>query len=458
MEKDAQHHPVGIVGGGLSGLAAAVTLSSSGIPVLVVEQRPTLGGRASSYEDATTGDTFDNGQHLLIAGYRRTMALLDRIGSRHLVHVQDRPVLPFHHPTKGFVEFRLPKLPAPLNLLWGVLTSSLFSPADRLPILAAGRTILRHDDAPGKVPGTIDDWLRATRQTDHARRCFWSPLAVAIMNEKIERAPAATFLRALRKAFLGDWHNGALVTPRVGLSRLFAEPAKTFIEDHGGRVVCSTDVKRVIMEDGAASGVLLRTGDRLACRSVILAVPPGAIPGLLPVDMVPPPGLNEIQDGPVSPIVSLHLWFHRPFMDHDLLGLLERRIHWIFRKERFVSAVISAAYDTVELSNEALVRLTVEDLRSVYGEKVGEPYHAIVIREKRATIALHPGNEDARPGARTSVENLFLAGDWTNTGLPATIEGAVQSGEEAAGLVAVELFGRTATAGCYRAGGSSRAR
>jgi uncharacterized protein with NAD-binding domain and iron-sulfur cluster len=132
-------------------------------------------------------------------------------------------------------------------------------------------------------------------------------------------------------------------------------------------------------------------------------------------------------------------------MAHDLLGLLERRIHWIFRKERFVSAVISAAYDVVDLSNEALVTLALEDLRSVYGEKVGEPYHTIVIREKRATIALHPGNEEKRPGARTSVANLFLAGDWTNTGLPATIEGAVQSGEKAAAMVAGELSGRPGT-------------
>ncbi len=143
MDRVDPHRPVVIVGGGLSGLAAAVDLVAAGVPVLLLEQRPAAGGRVCSYTDTTTGDTIDNGQHLLIAGYTRTFAYLDRIGARHLTVTQPRPVLPFHHPDRGFVEFRLPALPAPLHLLWGITTTSLLSLPDRIRLLRAGRALRR---------------------------------------------------------------------------------------------------------------------------------------------------------------------------------------------------------------------------------------------------------------------------------------------------------------------------
>jgi hypothetical protein len=136
-----------------------------------------------------------------------------------------------------------------------------------------------------------------------------------------------------------------------------------------------------------------------------------------------------------SPIISIHLWFEHPFMDRDVLGLIGRRVHWIFRRERHLSATISAAYALVGLSNEELVNITVEDLRTVFGGAVGLPVHAVVLREKRATFSATPENEGRRPGPVTAVKNLLLAGDWTDTGLPATIEGAIQSGQTCARLI-----------------------
>jgi len=396
-----------------------------------------LGGRASSFTDATTGDVVDNGQHLLIAGYDRTLAFAETIGSRHHLKIQPRPVLAFHHPRRGFVEFALPRLPSPAHLLWGILTSSLFTPSERLHILRAGAAIRRrHDaDATGPASGegqTIAQWLDAHHQPESVRESFWTPLAVSIMNERIETAPAATFLRAVQTAFLQHWHDAALVFPDAGLSQIFAEPAERAITSRGGIVRCNADVRELRLHQGSIAGVRLRDGTDLQCQSLILAVPHGRAAELFPSGASRPEGLAADTPLAVSPIVSMHLWFPRPFMDREMVGLIGRTVHWVFRKKTHVSLVISAAHGVLDRTQEDLVDVALREMREVFGDAVGTPRHALVIREKRATVSFSPQTERLRPGTETGIKNLYLAGDWTNTGLPATIEGAIRSGEAAA--------------------------
>ena len=427
-----------IVGGGLSGLAAAVRLTSSGIPVVLLEQRARTGGRAASFIDRVTGDVVDNGQHLLIAGYDRTLAFTATIGSRHLLRVQDRPALLYHHPLRGFVHFRLPRLTPPLNLVWGILTSSLFSLPERIAVLRAGIAMQRNVDPRFRSDGegTVAEWLDHTRQPSAVRASFWAPLAVSIMNERIETAQAGAFLDALRIAFLGHWHHAALVFPQAGLSDIFAEPAVRYIESHGGTVRCGTGAGSLVMENGRIAAVTLTDGVELRCRASILAVPHTEAAALFPDPPGMPESLVRMSTVPNAPIVSLHLWFREQFMEQDAIGLIGRTIHWVFRRDRHVAVTISAAYDTVDRTKDELVAIAVRELREVFGARVGTPYHTLAIREKAATLSLSPGVAPDRPGAGTPIANLFLAGDWTGTGLPATIEGAIRSGEEAARLAA----------------------
>jgi zeta-carotene desaturase len=445
VDRRDSHRPVVIVGGGLSGLSAAVDLAAAGVPVLLLEQKFAAGGRACSYTDPTTGDTIDNGQHLLIAGYERTFAYLDRIGARHLTTTQPRPVLPFHHPDRGFVEFRLPPLPAPLNLLWGIATTPLLNVPDRIRLMRAGVALRLCRPASGD---TITRWLDAQHQSAEARRCFWEPLAVAIMNEQMDHAPASLFIRTLRTAFLDHWSRSALVFPQAGLSAVFVDPACAFIERHGGAVRCAAGVISLQTDGALVRSVTLKGGEQIPCSAVILAVPPACVVNLWPAGIPLPRSINmmdragtplprniNMMNRAVSPIISIHLWFERPFMDQDVLGLIGRRVHWIFRKQRHISATISAAYTLVGLSKEELVNIAVEDLRTVFGGAVGVPVHTVVIREKRATFSATPENEGSRPGPVTAAKNLLIAGDWTDTGLPATIEGAVQSGQTCARLI-----------------------
>ena len=430
-----------IVGGGLSGLAAGVDLASRGIRVTILEQKPAPGGRAYSFRDSLTGDTIDNGQHVLIAGYERTLRFLEMIGTRHLLHIQSSPTLQFHHPQKGFRQLRLPLLPVPFNFLVGVLSSSLFSCSDRLRILRAGFS-LRKFDAPREqhlARLTIEEWLRSVGQTDECIRSFWEPLAVSIMNERIQRASALVFVRALRQAFLGGPRHAALAIPSVGLSQLFVDGAKQFITLRGGELNCNSDVAGVLMENGLARGVNTRNGTVVNGDAVILAVPHSKLLTILPHQLREKYlNLEKIDS---APIVSIHLWFEREFMEHEAVGLIGRRIQWLFNRRRIngeegkgahVSAVISGGHECVNLSKDDLVKIAVEDIRSAYPGADEEPRHAVVIREKSATYASNPEIEPLRPANETGVPNLFLAGDWTATGYPATIEGAMKSAERAA--------------------------
>jgi zeta-carotene desaturase len=432
--------PVVIVGGGLSGLAAGVGLSSRGIPVVLLEQRYAPGGRAYSFLDKTTGDVIDNGQHLLIAGYHHTLRFLTTIGTLNRVTIQPIPTLIFHHPTREFCTFSLAPLPQPLQLLSGVIRTDLFSLADKLRLLRAGAALrFFRDSAPGAVAGqTIDAWLTALGQTEEAKRSFWVPLATAIMNERINVASALLFVHALRAAFLSGRNDAALVIPRTGLSDLYVNAAREFIERAGGVVRCRADVVETVADGSRVVAVRTKDGNEVACAALILAVPSHKARSLLPTDLRASGFLSAMEALPASPIVSIHLWFASDFMPQEIVGVVGKRVQWIFNRRKLslekrdgghVSTVISAGYDFTELTNDQLAAAACEDLREIYGKGVGEPTHAVVIREKRATFSCTPAAELLRPGPDTPFANLFLSGDWTATGLPATIEGAIISGE-----------------------------
>ncbi len=334
-------------------------------------------------------------------------------------------------------------MPVPFNFLVGVLSSSLFSFHDRLKILQAGLSLRRLNASREQhlAPLTIEQWLREVGQSDECIRSFWEPLAVSIMNERIRKVSALVFVRALRQAFLGGPRHAALAIPSVGLSQLFVDGAKQFITLRGGEIRCNTDVVGVVMENGVVRCVKIRNSAALNCDAVILAVPHHKLLAILPDQLKGKyQPLEKIES---APIVSIHLWFGKEFMKHESVGLIGRRIQWLFNRRMInrekgkgghVSAVISGAHDFVDMSKDELVKIAVDDIMSAYGRIDEEPRHTVVIREKSATYSSSPEVELMRPASETSVPNLFLAGDWTATGYPATIEGAVVSAERAAQL------------------------
>jgi squalene-associated FAD-dependent desaturase len=438
--------PVLVVGAGLAGISAAVHLSMHGIPVCLFEQRPHGGGRAYSFADATTGETIDNGQHVLIPANVETMQFLETIGSRHLLHSEEGQEFHFHHPRRGKVHFRLPFPSTPARLLQSVLTTNLLAPLDRLRLIRGGLA-LQHAmaESPEVASLSVLQWLQLHGQSGETIRSFWEPLAVAIMNERTSFASATLFLRCLQRAFDADHahhppHPASLLIPTVGLSDLFVHPACKYISDHGGRVNFGMRVVGVVTQAGRAAGVRLANGTNQQGSAVVLAVPPWSIEELLPPAVVLP-GLEKLTP---SPIVSIHLWFHTNFMREASMGVIGRTIQWVFNRRVItpsalggghVSCVFSAAHELTGATNDEITSLAMADLHAVFGTAASEPVHSLVIREKRATFSPRHDTESVRPNQQTCIPNFYLAGDWTATGLPGTIESAVWSGKYCAQLI-----------------------
>jgi len=451
--------PVLILGGGFAGLAAAVDLAEAGRRVLLLERRSFLGGRAYSFTDKITGDTVDNGQHLMMGCYHRTLRFLEKIGSLDKLKFQPDPRVDFlHEEANGSVihaSFKCPPLPAPLHLLGGLARLKTIGWGDRLRALGVGlavRALNGNRDRLAEI--TVRQWLDSLGQSERIQRRFWNPMALATLNEAPEIASADIFARVIELGFMRTKRDSAMVISRVGLSDLYTQQAKTFIEARGGEVRLNAEVAEIGFEDNRAAGVTLRSGERIEADVVISAVPYFALRRALTAEVAGShfPHLDGFKS---APIVSINLWYDEPVTDLEFAGLLDSPIEWVFNKNaisrsgaperaggrrQHLALVISGAHDAATKTKEELVAMADGQAKRFFPAARGQsPFHAFVVREHDATLSHTVGTARLRPSNRTQFDNLLIAGDWTSTGLPATIEGAVQSGQDCARIVLGEL-------------------
>ena len=444
-----------IVGGGFAGLSAAVDLASRGARVIVLEGRPKLGGRATSYRDRVTGEDVDNGQHVIFGCYRETFRFLRTIGADSDVHLQPRLGVSHVDRDGRTIRFRCPDLPAPLHLIGGVVEWDELSVAEKLAglrMVGPLRHLRRHADGavPGAVVGeceTVREWLLRHRQGRRLRELLWEPLALAALNQSARVAAAAPFARVLAELCGPRATDSAIGIPSRPLEALYTLPARHFIESQGGAVWTRAPA-RVAFVDGRVVGVEARR--ELITASVIIAAVPWF--ALSRVFNPPPPSLARVLERAAAmgsaPIVSVHLWFESPVLSEPFLGLLGKTMQWVFDKRAafgspgsHLTLVSSGADSVISLSNGILIERAVSDLRSaVPAARDVALSHAMVIRERQATFSLAPG-QPPRPDSETEIRGLYLAGDWIETGLPSTIESAVVSGHRAAQLALRELGG-----------------
>jgi len=435
-----------VVGGGWAGLAAAHSLAERGIAVTLYEKRAVLGGRAYSYRAREAGHAVDNGQHLMMGCYRATLGFLDRIGARDRIEIQPRLSVPFLHPDRGVAVFACATAPSPLHLTLGALRYRHLSLRERLALVAGGLRIALGYRRGAPSGATVGEALRRAGQNENLRTCFWNPLAIAVLNELPERASADLFAEVLRRVFFARASASRIVFPRVGLSDVCAEPAARAIERAGGTI-----------ETGPAVRALELTGDRVTSVSfagraaervdaVIVAVPPPALAALLPGEQAAAAGLRDLGALRAAPIVSVHLWFSERFDAPRMAGFLDGPIHWLFTPPmqpgsgRYVTLVVSGAHELVGKPQDEILRVARRELARYLPATVGlEPSDALVVKEPSATYAATPGEQAKRPSTTTRVPNLFVAGDWVDTGLPATLESAVVSGDRAAAAAAAHL-------------------
>jgi len=420
-----------VVGAGFAGLSAAVRLARGGARVVVLEAKARLGGRATSFVERDSGAAIDNGQHVLLGCYTDTFAFLRDIGAADRVALQPQLAVTMIDRDARRSRLVCPPLPAPLHLLAGVLEWEALSWTDRLSVLGLGRAIRRQLVSPGE---TVENWLVRNGQTARLRELLWDPLALAALNQPPERAAAPPFVRVLAEMFSSDPRAAAIALPAKPLHEMYAEPARAYLDAHGAEVRTGA-AARVIVDGERVVGVEAG-GERWNTSRVISAVPWFAFADLFePM----PPVLADIaaraRAMTACPIVTVNLWFDRPVIDEPFIGLPGRAMQWVFDRGPYVSLVSSGADDILRRTNDGLVAMAHAELMDAMPAiRAARVVRGGVVREPRATFSLAPG-QPSRPSTKTPIRGLLLAGDWIDTGLPATIESAVRAGHRAANLV-----------------------
>jgi zeta-carotene desaturase len=421
-----------ILGGGLAGLAAAAALGQAGKPVELIEARAFPGGRATSYPapgaPGEEPETIDNCQHILLRCCRNLLDFYRRLGVEDRVHFHREFF--FIEPGGRMSVLKSGVLPAPLHFSEAFLKLKCLSLADKIGI---GRALLtvrgeyrRRRDL-DQI--TMADWLREKRQTPAAIERFWRQVLVSAINEELDQMAAAHGLQVFWLGFLSASNAYEMGVPAVPLEHLYSREVWTGIPQV--EFCYRHTVERVVVENGAVAGVVVN-GELRTARHYVSALPFERLAALLPELGA---DFNAFTH---SPITGVHLWFDRAITPLPHATLLDRTIQWMFNKQggRYVQLVIGASRSLTEMKRQEVIDLAVRELAEffpVVREAKIEKAH--VVKEVRATFSAVPGLEAKRPLPRTQWPNFFLAGDWTRSGWPATMEGAVRSGYLAAEAV-----------------------
>ena len=441
-----------VIGGGLAGLSAACALSDQGFSVTLLERRTFLGGRAFSFHDAEAGLDLDNGQHVYLRCCSAYIDFLKRIGAFDQTTLQSRlSITVTNREGQGGVLSAAPWLPAPLHLLPSLLAFPHLSWRDKLRVVRGMLTIQRTNRAREQVDLEIESfrsWLERHGQTEGTIAALWELITLPILNDSVSDVSAYMGIMAFQDALLAGRHGADLGYSRVGLSTLVSEASRNYLEQRGGRTMFGQKVAAIEVKDGIATGVTVR-GQFMPADAVISAVPWDAVSPLIPQDIQEDVMPDLAQSLEWAPIVGLHVWFDQPVMDEDFMAALDSPVQWIFNKTRMQDATIEGSYLLVSISaawKEA--SMTREELRTLAETELARilPLSAkaritrfVSVKQPMATFRCAPGVQATRPAQLTAVPGLFLAGDWTQTGWPATMESAVRSGVLAADEVSSYL-------------------
>jgi hydroxysqualene dehydroxylase len=439
-----------VIGAGFAGLSAAVALAENGVRVTVLEGKPALGGRAYSFADPDTGDFVDNGQHVLMGCYGETLDFLKRIGAHdQLVFHEDLEIEMLAGPGRS-ATLKTARLPGPLHMTAALLGYRHLSFTERMSVMGGGmRMLAMRRFAGGELRRlTVAQLMDRLGQSEHARRCFWYPLSIATLNDEPDSSSAQLLAEVLKRAFFSRRRDSAFVYSRVGLSELYCAGAKRLIERAGGTVVSHSIVE--MLELGARGDVAsarLRDGRRIEASDFISAVPAPQLLRLLPENAIADPFFSRFTGLSSSPIVCVHVWLDREVTTSPFIGFIGTTTQWLFNKRQifadrgeahpgYLSFVISGARKLIDRANQELLDIVIGDLHAMIpASREAKVVKSLVLKEKNATMAPDLRSHELRPTAKTPIANFFLAGDWIQTGLPATIESAVISGRAAAAAV-----------------------
>ncbi len=445
-----------VLGGGLAGLAGAVALANAGLRVELYERRPILGGRASSFIHPSSGERVDNCQHVLLGCCVNLLDFYGHLGVQD--HIAFHRTVPFIDESNRVSVIGPSRLPPPFHLAPSFLRLRTMGFRDKLSI---GRTVagmIRHvmrqqktDRLNGqraveaRPPVSMANWLADHGATNRAVEAFWKPFLISALNDELEDIDAEYGISTTVRAFLITRRGYEVGLPAVPLGDLY-EPCIDYIEQRGGRVVLDQGVASLSTRGNRVESLQLQNGASVEAETYLSALPFDVLCRLLPENHASNPHFAMLDGLSVSPITAVHVWFDRPVTELDYAAVIGRRIQWIFNQSirhleafssggagAYLGLVVSASDAWMKMPQQTIIDEAMEDLRSLLpAVREAELLKAIVVKEGRATFAPRPGCDALRPGPSSPLSNLFIAGDWAQTGWPATMESAVRSGYQAA--------------------------
>ena len=434
-------------------MGAACALAEAGFHVQLAERRGYLGGRASSYRHPGVDEVIDNCQHVLFGCCTNLIGFYRRIGMAERIHwTREMTMI---EPGGRRSTLGPSPLPAPLHGLPKLMAAHAFTLADKLALGRAFTALMR--PAPAESTENLGDWLRRNGQTRGAVERFWRLVIASALNADLDTIALPYAAKVIRELFLNSAGAGAMGMSSTPLSELYAG-AQTFLEGRGSEVRFNTQVEAAEWDEERLQWTLATRNGALTSDFLVLALPFEAMANLLP-RMPAAEGAEglrtQLEQHRHWPICSVHLWFDREITELEHAVLLDREIHWMYNKSRlqpwrrlrgsYLELVVSASRSFAALSREEAISLAVRELSEFFpAVSSARLEKAALVKEVRATFGVPPGIDSARPNSRSPWFNCFLAGDWTSTGWPSTMESAARSGHLAAEAVCAAL-GETRT-------------
>lgn len=422
---------VTVIGGGWAGLAAAVSLSQHGCSVTVIEASRQLGGRARAIQ---FGDNqVDNGQHIMLGAYCRLLEYLDLIGVEENKVLRRLPLdLKFGNRNSTRFHLRAPKLPAPAHLLFGLLGAKGLKLFDRFAVLKVVISMrLSSFKLPEDIP--LKTYLEQHGQTKNNMLFLWQPLCISVLNTPIETASTELFLNVIRDAFFGKNSDSDMLLPIGHLNACFPDPAMEYIEAKDGAISLGERVESITIENDAIKSINTKKGVS-EVSNIVIATSPEHAHTILKDHKQLDDITNVLGSLKSLPITTLYLRYPEPVsLDRDFTGFLNCHTQWLFDRDRLtgdacvLAAVISGPGEHMNMSVDELTKAITREISEQYPD-FPEPVETKLVREKMATLDSSVGINNKRIQNKTPVKGLWIAGDYTNTGYPSTLEGAVRSG------------------------------
>jgi squalene-associated FAD-dependent desaturase len=446
---------VTVVGGGVAGLSAACALADAGFDVTVLERRGYLGGRASSYLHPGTGEVIDNCQHVLFGCCTNLIDFYQRVGVSDKIFWDSRMTL--IEPGGRRSTLKPSILPAPLHGLPTILTSSCYSLADKLSLIFAlsSRIAEQLFGVPLDPNRSLEDWLNRHHQTQGALERFWRLVIASALNADLDQISYPYAAKVIRELFLNSPQAGSMGMSTIPLSDLY-QGAQSYLETRRGNIQFNSNVESAAWDAEEQQWTVQTQGSEFQSQMLVLALPFEATAKLLPhmpvivdADRLAA-SLDSLEHWPIC---SVHLWFDREITELDHAVLLDRDIHWMYHKSRwqpqrdskasYIELVVSASREFATLTREQAIARATSQLAEFFPEvKRAKLVKSVLIKEMRATFGVPPGVDSLRPSAISPWPNCFLAGDWTATGWPSTMESAARSGYLAAEALCASLGDR----------------